>query len=117
MNKEAVYIAGKITGDPEYKAKFKAAREALEAAGFVVLDPSVLPFPGLRYDAYIKIGAAMLDECAAVCFLSDWVDSNGAMYEYGRATAQEKRVFFYEDWKMERERRMPKEGCADAKAE
>lgn len=114
MNKETVYIAGKITGDPDYKAKFTAAREALEAAGFVVVDPTVLPSSGFRYDAYIRMSAAMLDECAAVCFLSNWMDSNGAMYEYGRATAREKRVFFYEDWSGEQKRREPKEVCADA---
>lgn len=114
MNENTVYLAGKITGDPDYKQKFAAAQEALEAAGFIVLNPAVLPSSGLRYDGYIKIGAAMLDECAAVCFLPDWMDSHGAMYEYGRAAAGEKHVFFFEEWRVERERRMPKEVCADA---
>lgn len=40
----------------------------------------------------------MMDECAQVCFLPDWKDSNGAMYEYGRAAAQGKPFFFFEQW-------------------
>ena len=38
-----VYIAGKITGDRRYRAKFREAAKALEAAGHVVLNPATLP--------------------------------------------------------------------------
>lgn len=76
-----------------------AARRTLEAAGFIVLDPSILPSSGFEYAAYIRISTAMMDECAKVCFLPDWRDSEGAMYEHGRATAREKTIFYYEDWK------------------
>ena len=38
-----VYLAGKITGDPGYRAKFRAAREKVEWMGHIALDPSVLP--------------------------------------------------------------------------
>lgn len=33
------YIAGKITGDSDYKRKFAHAKACLEAEGFVVLNP------------------------------------------------------------------------------
>lgn len=98
MNNKTVYIAGKISGDPEYKRKFEAARCALEAAGFIVLDPSILPSSGFEYVAYIRISTAMMDECEQVCFLPDWRDSKGAMYEHGRAAAHGKQIFYYEDW-------------------
>lgn len=99
MNDEnTVYLAGKISGDPEYKKKFEAARRALEGAGCIVLDPSILPSYGFEYAAYIRISTAMMDECAQVCFLPDWKESNGAMYEHGRATAHGKPLFYYEDW-------------------
>lgn len=33
-----IYIAGKITGDRRYRAKFREAAKTLEAAGHVVLN-------------------------------------------------------------------------------
>ena len=43
--KTKIYIAGKITGDPEYKAKFEAAAEAYKKKGYTVLNP-LLDAPG-----------------------------------------------------------------------
>lgn len=59
--------------------------------------PAVLPSEGFTYEAYIRMSRAMLDECNAVCFLSDWTESNGAMGEYGRAVALGKEIFLYSD--------------------
>lgn len=101
-NNNTVYLAGKITGEPRYKEIFAAARERLEAAGFVVLDPSLLPASGFAYDAYIRISTAMMDECAAACFLHNWQDSKGARYEYERAAARKMPVFFFEEWEREK---------------
>lgn len=97
--KTTVYLAGKITGDPYYRSKFHDAACALAAAGFIVVNPAKLPSEGFTYEAYMRMSGAMLDECAAACFLPDWKDSKGAMYEFGRATAQGKDIFFFEDWK------------------
>lgn len=99
-NENTVYLAGKISGDPEYKKKFGTARQVLEEAGHIVLDPSILPSSGFEYAAYIRISTAMMDECARVCFLPDWKESKGAMYEYGRAVAHGKPLFFYENWEQ-----------------
>lgn len=85
--KETVYLAGKITGDPFYRMKFYDAARKLEEHGFAVVNPATLPSEGFSYEAYIRISSAMLDECAAACFLPDWIDSKGAQYEFGRATA------------------------------
>lgn len=113
-----VYLAGKISGDPDYKSKFTNARKHLEDSGLVVLDPSLLPASGFTYDAYINISTAMMDECAAVCFLPDWVDSRGAMYEYGRAVAQGKRIEMFEEWMKEPQPNLePREVAADAKTD
>lgn len=102
IEQNTVYIAGKISDDPDYKRKFAAARKELERAGFIVLDPSILPSSGFEYDAYIRISTAMMDECAAVCFLPDWAESGGARKEFARATARGQYIFFYADWKMGR---------------
>ena len=106
---KTVYLAGKITGDPQYKKKFFRAAHELTAAGFVVLNPAMLPPSGFEYAAYIRMSAAMLDECEAACFLSDWKDSEGAVSEHRRAAAQGKEIFFFEEW-----RQKLKEAAAEA---
>ncbi len=75
-----VYIAGKITGDPNYRAKFAAAEAALKAAGHIPLNPAVLP-DGMADADYLQITFAMLDVADKVAFLPDWIESEGAMVE------------------------------------
>ena len=55
-----IYIAGKIAGDRRYRAKFREAAKALEAAGHVVLNPATLP-DGLTDGDYMRIALAMLE--------------------------------------------------------
>lgn len=98
MNKRTVYLAGKITGDSDYKRKFAYAAELLATAGLIVINPAMLPGEGFSYEAYISMSSAMLDECEEVCFLSDWTESRGAMYEYGRAAAKGKTIFFFDEF-------------------
>lgn len=94
---KTVYLAGKITDDPDYKKKFLDAQKRLEASGFVVVNPAMLPATGFAWEAYMRMSAAMLDECASVCFLPDWEDSPGAKIEHRRAMAAGKNVFFFNE--------------------
>lgn len=94
MNK-TVYIAGKISGDPNYKLKFMTAQKNLEKIGFIVLSPAWLPSKGFEYEAYIRMSEAMLIECDAVCMLPDWKDSPGAARELAVAKAYKKEIYFY----------------------
>ena len=55
-----IYIAGKIAGDRRYRAKFREAAKALEAAGHVVLNPATLP-DGLTDGDYMRICMAMVE--------------------------------------------------------
>lgn len=65
-----IYIAGKIAGDRRYRAKFREAAKALEAAGHVVLNPATLP-DGLTDADYMRICMAMVDAAdLAVILLS-----------------------------------------------
>ena len=96
---KTVYLAGKITGDPGYKQKFANAAAELEKAGFIVLNPAILPAEGFTYEAYLRMSMAMLEECEAVCFLPDWIDSRGAAFECGAAMGKGKCVFMFEDWR------------------
>lgn len=75
-----VYIAGKITGDPGYKEKFRRAAEKLEAQGHIVLNPAVLP-EGMAEADYMRICLAMLESADEVVFLPDFISSAGAMLE------------------------------------
>lgn len=75
-----IYIAGKITGDPNYREKFQKAKNALEAKGYTVLTPSVLP-GGMTPADYMRICFAMIDSADAVFFLHDWASSKGARLE------------------------------------
>lgn len=78
---KTAYIAGKITGDPNYRDKFQQAQEWLENQGYIVLSPAILPSEGFSYEAYMRMTLALLKECDEVYFLEDWVDSQGARKE------------------------------------
>lgn len=78
--KVKIYIAGKINGDPDYRAKFKRAREQVEQQGHVALTPDILP-TGMMQQDYMRICLAMIDSADVVVFLPDWKDSKGAQLE------------------------------------
>lgn len=91
---KTIYIAGKITGDPDYRQKFTAVAAELTESGFAVVNPATLP-EGLTYAAYIRITTAMLDECDAVMFLPDWKDSKGVRHEMSRAETLGLDILYY----------------------
>ena len=78
--KPKIYIAGKITGDPDYKAKFNAAAEAYEKRGFIVLNPAWMP-EGMQKADYMRICFAMIDTADVVAFLPGYELSAGAQLE------------------------------------
>lgn len=75
-----IYIAGKITGDPDYKAKFEAAAEAYTKKGYTVLYPSWMP-AGMQPADYMRICFAMIDTADVVAFLPGYETSPGAQLE------------------------------------
>lgn len=76
-----IYIAGKITGDRNYKDKFRRAEEILEAQGHIVLNPAILP-EGMTQDEYMHICIPMLEVADQAVFLPDYFESEGARLEY-----------------------------------
>ena len=76
-----IYIAGKITGEPNYKETFKIAENDLLEAGHAVLNPSILPL-GFEHEEYIHICKAMIDVCNVVYMLKNWKESKGAKLEH-----------------------------------
>lgn len=75
-----IYIAGKITGEPNYKEKFDIAATSLEAQGHIVLNPAELPEGMLPAD-YMRLRFAMIDTADAIYLLKGWYSSSGASIE------------------------------------
>lgn len=76
-----VYLAGSITGDPNYKEKFCRAEERLKKDEFVVLNPAVLP-EGMAPKDYMMLCVQMIFAVDIVAFLPDWKESRGATLEH-----------------------------------
>lgn len=76
-----IYIAGKISNDPDYRAKFADAQRQIEAQGHIVLNPATLP-EGMEPKDYMRICFAMIDVADEVRFLPDFLFSIGAHIEH-----------------------------------
>jgi len=87
------YIAGKITGNENYKVEFGNAVIDLEAEGYVVMSPAVLS-KGFEQTEYLHVCKAMIDVCDIVFFLPTWVNSYGSNFEMGYATGIKKEIRF-----------------------
>lgn len=85
-----VYIAGKITGNENYKAEFAEAEEKLRDLGHIPLNPAVLP-EGLEKADYMRICLAMLDSADAIAPLLSWTSSDGAAIELSLARYTDKK--------------------------
>ncbi len=88
-----VYIAGKITGNEDYRAQFKCREMILKLEGHTVLNPADLP-AGLEHHEYMHICRSMIDVSEAVSFLDNWKDSPGAQMEHEYAIEQGKQLWF-----------------------
>ena len=77
-----IYISGKITGDPNYKMKFRMAEKHIQEMYplAVILNPALLP-EGLTRAEYMRICISMIDVAAAVFALPDAGESAGAKVE------------------------------------
>ncbi len=93
-----IFLCGRITGDPNYRAKFQRAAAMLTNAGYAVMNPAVLPSEGFEHDQYMTVTLAMVSVCDAVCFLNDWLDSPGAIREIDKAIRDGKPGFSFEAW-------------------
>ncbi|MDF2985764.1 MAG: 57, N15p58 [Eubacterium sp.] len=87
-----VYIAGKITGNEDYRAEFDLRQMILESEGHTVLNPARLPL-GLEHHEYMHICRSMIDVAEAVSFLPNWKESVGARMEYDYAVEEEKHIW------------------------
>ncbi len=90
-----IYIAGKITGDKNYKSKFKRAERLLRSLGHSVMNPAwIAPSDDFTWTDYMQISGMMQARCNAVYFLKDWKESEGAKIEFKRCHQLNQTAFF-----------------------
>jgi hypothetical protein len=88
-----IYIAGKITNNPDYKRHFAEAEQGLISLGHTVMNPSVLP-EGFEQQEYMRICFSMIDVCEGIFMLNNWRDSEGATMEHEYARENKKLVIY-----------------------
>lgn len=100
MLKTKIYIAGKITGDPNYKDKFaNMESELLKMPGTVIINPAKLP-QGLTPADYARICFAMIDSSDIVVFAPNYKKSQGALLEMQYCRYIQKTWVFFEEYIM-----------------
>lgn len=110
------YIAGRVTGDPNYRAKFKSAeatvkewwffdRHGVKIAqrsgrfGFQAVNPAEFTLFGrdlTHYSWHVAMAVCLcrLLSCSYVFMLKDWKDSKGATVEHRAAKLLGKEVIY-----------------------
>jgi hypothetical protein len=78
------YIAGKITGNPDFRAQFAAAADKLRADGFTVVNPAENPWQP-SWERYMAEAIPQLCGCDGVALLPNWRESEGAQWEHNIA--------------------------------
>ena len=82
-----VYIAGPITGNPDYIIEFCEVENWLMNLGFEAVNPAKNAEGS--YKAYIDTGLKQLMECGMICLLPGWQESDGASLEKAYADTVE----------------------------
>ena len=77
-----IYMAGKITGDPNYKMKFSMTAKRIQEVYplAVILNPAELP-EGLTPKDYMRLCFGMIDAADILFALPDAKESKGAKLE------------------------------------
>jgi hypothetical protein len=75
-----IYVAGKITGNPDYREQFAAATVKLRGEGHFVVNPAENPEQP-SWEAYMTVGVSQLCGCDGIAMLDNWRSSKGAKRE------------------------------------
>lgn len=90
LKKKLVYVAGPMTGYPEFNfPAFNAAAHKLRSQGFEVINPAELDAEDLNSDGtaahaweyYLRRDLRVLLDCDAIFLLPGWAASKGASLE------------------------------------
>jgi hypothetical protein len=84
MNRRRIYIAGPMTGHPDFNyPTFHAAAEALRALGHEVLNPAENKpaSDDIAWTDWMRLGLTQVIASDAIALLPGWEDSRGATLE------------------------------------
>lgn len=87
-----LYLAGKITGNPNYRSQFDEVAKVLATEGHTIMYSTNLP-AGYTHDEYLHICFAMIDVCEGIALLPNWKESRGAQMEHAYAIMKDKKIF------------------------
>ena len=76
-----VYIAGKVTGDPNYREKFLEEENRLFSHGFEPVNPAALLAPNTQWEKAMRTVIREMLLCDGISLLPDWRKSKGARIE------------------------------------
>ena len=77
-----IYLAGPITGVPDYLERFASAAGRLEACGFTVINPALVQLDGDQsWQRYMRATTQLLTGADGVAVLDGWPSSRGALCE------------------------------------
>lgn len=93
MNKQIVFLSGRITGHDNYKMHFAEEQHRLTSLGYIVLNPAFLP-EGMDNLQYMSICLAMLSQADAIYLLKGWDKSPGSRLEYDYAVYTRKIIMY-----------------------
>lgn len=88
-----VYIAGRITGNDNYREEFGKAEACLRLFGHTPLNPATLP-DGMKPEDYMRICLAMIDSADMIAFLPGYENSKGARLKLDYARYIHKPYYF-----------------------
>lgn len=91
-----VYLAGKITGDPDYKEKFRKAARVLKKTLGPVMSPAELP-EGMSKADYMAICISMINQADVVAFMPGWTASPGASLEHQYCVYTGKEILYLKE--------------------
>ncbi len=76
-----LYLAGKITGNGEYKEVFAEAQKNLEIMGYIVVNPAEMGLDEKSHHDCMRILIPEMLSCSGIALLDNWVHSRGAIDE------------------------------------
>lgn len=88
-----LYLAGPISGFPEHKAAFDAAKGVVTALGYEPISPLDI-YPGDNWIRAMQADVQVLIHADGIVLLPGWPKSKGAVGELNLAVLLDKRVFF-----------------------
>lgn len=104
------YLAGPITGVPDFLNRHKWAKAYLESAGEHVCSPALItdtmPKAYMNRKQFLDLGFAVLSMCCAIALMPGWEDSAGCMVEHGYAQTNGYRIIYLTEEKLETGRKL-----------